>query len=187
MSASSSKEFSKLSKSRVGNYLEGVSDTLITGLVLIALLVGLVGTVVPVLPGILLMWGAVLAYGFLLSFGAFGIAITIAVTVVSGIAVALGFVIPKRLADESGASTRSQLAAVFGGIIGFFVIPVVGVIVGALAGIAIAEYLDKDDLALARTSTIAVAKGFGLGALSQIAAGFVILFLWAIWAASVVL
>lgn len=187
MSASSSKEFVKLRRFSAGNYRKGVSDTVITSLVLIALLVGLLGTVVPVLPGILLMWGAVVAYGFLVGFGAIGVGTVIGVTVVSGIAVALGFVLPKRLADESGASTRSQLAAVLGGIIGFFVIPIVGVIIGALVGIAIAEYLDKDDWALARTSTIAVAKGFGLGALTQIAAGFVILFLWAAWAATVVL
>ena len=74
-----------------------------------------------------------------------------------------------------------------GGIIGFFVIPVIGVPIGAIAGIALAEYLDKEDWALAKESTIAVAKGFGLSALAQIATGFVILILWAGWAATVLL
>ena len=74
-----------------------------------------------------------------------------------------------------------------GGIIGFFVIPVIGIVVGALVGIALAEYMDKGDWALARTSTIAVAKGFGIGALAQIGFGFLILIVWSGWAATVVL
>jgi len=164
-----------------------VSDVVITGLVLVVLVVGLLGTVIPVLPGILLMWGGVVAYGFGVGFGPVGIGAVITATLLSGFAVALGFVLPKRLADDSGASGVSQLAAVVGGIIGFFVIPVVGIIVGALAGIALAEYLDKDDWALARRSTIAVAKGFGLSALLQIAIGFVILIVWSGWAATVLL
>ncbi len=164
-----------------------MSDTVVTGLVLLALVVGLAGTVVPVLPGILLMWGAVVAYGFFVGFGPAGIVAVVLVTLLSAAAVALGFILPKRFADDSGASLASQLAAVLGGIIGFFVIPVIGIVVGALVGIALAEYMDKGDWALARTSTIAVAKGFGIGALAQIGFGFLILIVWSGWAATVVL
>jgi len=164
-----------------------VSEPLITGLTLIAMLTGLVGTVVPGLPGVLLMWGALIVYGFLIGFGGVGVVVVVIATLLSAAAVALGIILPKRLADESGASTKSQLAAVLGGIVGFFVIPVIGVPIGAIAGIAVAEYLDKEDWALAKESTIAVAKGFGLSALAQIATGFVILILWAGWAATVLL
>lgn len=164
-----------------------MSEPLITGLTLIAMLTGLVGTVVPGLPGVLLMWGALIVYGFLIGFGGVGVAVVVIATLLSAAAVALGIILPKRLADESGASTKSQLAAVLGGIVGFFVIPVIGVPIGAIAGIAVAEYLDKEDWALAKESTIAVAKGFGLSALAQIATGFVILILWAGWAATVLL
>lgn len=171
----------------MGNYRDAVSDVAITVIILLVLLTGLMGTVVPVLPGILLMWGGVVAYGFFVGFGAIGIGAIIIVTLLSGVAVALGFILPKRLADDSGASGKSQIAAVVGGIVGFFVIPVVGIIVGALVGIAVAEYLDKEDWALARKSTIAVAKGFGISALLQIAVGFAILITWAGWAATVVI
>lgn len=164
-----------------------MSDALITGLILLVMLTGLVGTVVPGLPGVMLMWGALVVYGFLVGFSGVGIGVIIVATLLTAAAVALGFILPKRLADESGASTKSQVAAVLGGIIGFFVIPVIGVPIGAIAGIALAEYLDKEDWALAKESTIAVAKGFGLSALAQIATGFVILILWAGWAATVLL
>ena len=163
-----------------------MSETLITGITLAVLLIGLLGTVVPFLPGILLMWGAVIAYGFLVGFGPVGVIAVVGATLLSIAAVAIGFVVPARLADESGAAGKSQVAAIIGGIIGFFVIPVIGFIVGALGGIAISEYLDKGDPDLARQSTIAVAKGFGVSALAQIAAGFLILTVWALWAATVV-
>lgn len=164
-----------------------MSETLITGITLIILLIGLLGTVVPVLPGILLMWGAVVGYGLFLGFGPVGVGALVAATLISVAAVALGFILPARLADESGASAKSQLAAIVGGIIGFFVIPVIGFIIGALAGIAISEYADKGDVDLARQSTVAVAKGFGVSALAQIVAGFLILTVWSLWAATVVL
>ena len=86
-----------------------MSDTVVTGLVLLALVVGLAGTVVPVLPGILLMWGAVVAYGFFVGFGPAGIVAVVLVTLLSAAAVALGFILPKRFADDSGASLASQL------------------------------------------------------------------------------
>lgn len=40
-----------------------VSDELATGIVLLLMLVGLIGTLIPVLPGILLEWAAVIGYG----------------------------------------------------------------------------------------------------------------------------
>lgn len=164
-----------------------MSDVLITVIVGLVLAVGLLGTVVPVLPGILLMWVGVVGYGFFVGFDVAAIIAIALVTVLSAASVALGVIIPKQFADESGATLTSQIAAVLGGIIGFFVIPVVGILVGALIGIAIAEYLDKEDFAQARASTIAVAKGFGLSALLQIAFGFAIFIVWAGWAASVLI
>ena len=109
----------------MGNYRDAVSDVAITVIILLVLLTGLMGTVVPVLPGILLMWGGVVAYGFFVGFGAIGIGAIIIVTLLSGVAVALGFILPKRLADDSGASGKSQIAAVVGGI---------GNLGGAMAG-----------------------------------------------------
>ncbi len=152
---------------------------------LVILFTGLAGTIIPVVPGILLMWGAVIGYGFVADFDAIGIAAIVAVTVLAATSVVLGVLLPKKAADAAGASTKSQLAAVFGAIIGFFVIPVVGVIIGAVAGIALAEYGDKNDWGQAWVSTKGVLVGMGLAALSQFAIGVIILFVWLGWAASV--
>jgi uncharacterized protein YqgC (DUF456 family) len=132
------------------------------------------------------MWVAAVAYGFAVGFDVIAIAVLVMVTALTAAAVVVGIVLPKRAATASGASTRSQLAAALGAVIGFFVIPIIGVVVGALVGIGIAEYADKRDWPAARASTIAVAKGFGVSTLLQFAIGFMILGLWIVWAGAVI-
>lgn len=160
-----------------------MSDLTITVLVLLVMLVGLAGTLLPVLPGIVLMWVAVVGYGFAFGFDALGIGVIGIVTLLTVLAIVLGVVLPKRAAAGAGASGKAQLAAAVGAVIGFFVIPVVGLVVGAVVGIAIAEYYEKGDWALAKESTIAVAKGFGVSTLAQFAIGVAILLIWLSWAA----
>lgn len=150
---------------------------------LIVLLVGLAGTLIPILPGLLLMWATVVGYGFVAGFDATGIGVIALVTVLTAVALGLGFVLPKRAADAAGASTKSQIAGVIGAIIGFFVIPVVGALVGVVAGIALAEYLDKDDWGPAWASTKGVLTGMGVAALVQFAIGVAIVAIWLTWAA----
>lgn len=163
-----------------------MSDELATIIVLVLMLVGLAGTLIPIVPGILLMWAAAVGYGFVVGFDALAIGILVVVSLLSAVAVASGFVLPKRAAEDAGASKASQLAAAVGAVIGFFVIPVVGVIIGALVGLAGAEWYDKRDWPAARASTIAVAKGFGVSALLQFGLGFLILVVWLVWAQAVI-
>ncbi len=161
-----------------------VVEPIVSGLFLVVLLIGLAGTIVPILPGILLMWAAVVCYGFFAGFDVIGVLVIAVVTALAGASIALGVFLPKQAADAAGASSRSQWAAVLGAIIGFFVIPIVGVIVGAVAGIAIAEYHDKDDWGPAWQSTKGVLSGMGLAALAQFGIGVLILFIWITWAAT---
>jgi len=159
-------------------------DWVIAALFLIVLLTGLLGTIFPVLPGILLMWAGVVAYGFVAGFDALGIGAIIAATVLTGIALGLGVVLPKQAADAAGASRKPQFAAVIGAGIGFFAIPVIGALVGAVAGIALVEYLDKGDWGPAWESTKGVITGMGLAAIAQFGVGMFILLIWAGWAAT---
>ena len=147
------------------------------------LLTGLAGTIIPVLPGILLMWAGVVGYGLVAGFDTVAIVAIAVVTVLAVISVVLGVVLPKQAADAAGASKRSQWAAVLGAIIGFFVIPVIGVIIGAVVGIAVSEYDDKNDWGAAWQSTKGVLTGMGLAALAQFGIGVIILVTWVGWAA----
>ncbi len=162
-----------------------MSDGWMTVLVGIVMVVGLAGTVVPILPGLTVLWGAALAYGFVVGFGPVGITVMALITLLLVVSVVKSFLIPKKMAEGSDVSGWSQLIALVGAVIGFFVVPVVGIVVGALVGLMLSEYIHHRELGEAWEATKAVAKGFGLSALVDIALGVVMITLWAIWSLTV--
>lgn len=160
-----------------------MSDLAWTIFAAVLMVLGLGGVVIPLLPGLALIWVVALGYGLTVGFGAFGTATMVVLTVLLALSIVLGFVIPKRSTDAHGVSRISQVAALIGAIIGFFAIPIVGVPIGALIGVLLAERADKQDWQLAWQSTKALAKGLGLNVLAQLAIGMVMIAAWSAWAA----
>lgn len=158
-----------------------------TAVVGIVMVVGLVGVVLPVLPGLTLMWAAALAYGFLVGWSGLGVAVMALATVLVAAGFAAGILVPRQAAAAGGASGTAQLAGLVGAVIGFFLIPVVGVLVGALAGIFGVELARHGDRAAAWSATVATARGFGLSILIELGLGFALLVAWTAWAITVVL
>lgn len=153
---------------------------LIAGVALV-MAIGVAGTLVPVLPGILLVWGASLVYGIVAGFGTGG---WVAFGVITALAVAgtiAGFVVPARAAGVAGAPRSSLLTGALFAVVGFFVIPVVGVVVGAALGIFLAERVRTGDAVAARAATIATLKGYGAAALAQLAIALVMTATWVVW------
>ncbi len=148
--------------------------------------VGLAGVVVPVLPGILLLWVTALVYGFAVGFGPMGIIVMIVMTLGLALSFASSVIVPKQAADQYGASTLSQWVGLLGAIIGFFVIPVVGLPIGGLVGVLGAEYYQLGDFNAAWRATKGVARGFGKSALIDLAIGLVLVLAWAGWALTVI-
>ncbi len=160
-----------------------MSDLVWTILAAVLMVLGLGGVIIPLLPGLALIWAVALGYGLAVGFGPFGVATMVVLTVLLVFSVVLGFGIPKRSTDAHGVSRLSQVAALVGAIIGFFAIPIVGVPIGALIGVLLAERADKQDWTLAWQSTKALAKGLGLNVLAQLAVGVVMIAAWSAWAA----
>lgn len=107
----------------------------ILGLVMV---VGLAGIVLPVLPGLLLIVGAVLLWALVTGGGqAWSLAIG-AVIVALGSQV-LKYLIPGRRLREAGVPRSTLYAAGLLAIVGFFVIPIVGAVIGFVLGIYLAE------------------------------------------------
>lgn len=163
-----------------------MTDTAWTLLVGAVLVVGLFGVVIPILPGLALMAGVALLYGFVVGWSTAGVVAMVIIGLLFAVSVVVGVVLPQRAAAGAGVSNRSIVIAVLGGVIGFFVIPVVGVVVGALAGLLVAAYGESGDWAVARASALATAKGFGVSVLVQFTIGWLLLLVWAAWAATVV-
>jgi hypothetical protein len=152
-----------------------------TGLLLVALAmaVGVVGTVVPGLPGLPIAWAAVLVWVLADDGGAAHWAVLAVVTALLAVGIVAKYVLSSRRMRERGAPRSTLVLAGLGGLVGFFVIPVVGVFVGLAAGALAAEYARLHDLRAAWSSAWAVLLALGIGTLIEIAAGVAMVLTWA--------
>ncbi|MEM7272991.1 MAG: DUF456 domain-containing protein [Actinomycetota bacterium] len=162
------------------------ADVWWTVLAAVLMVIGLCGVVVPILPGLVLMWVVALVYGLLVGFDAIGIVVMVVATILVAASLISSVLIPRRAAAEGGASGWAQVGGIVGAVIGFFVIPVVGIIVGALIGLLVVEAALTGDWGEAWVATKATAKGFGISALVDLGLGLVLLAAWSVWAATVV-
>ena len=132
-----------------------------TFLVALVIAVGLVGIVVPLLPGMLLVYGAILVWAVVEHTVASWVTLGI-VTVVVGATTAVKYLWPVRRMRRAEVPTSALLAGAVLGIVGFFVIPVFGLVIGFILGVYLAELLRQQDLRRAWASTVHAVKGAAL-------------------------
>jgi uncharacterized protein YqgC (DUF456 family) len=149
-------------------------------LVGLAILVGLVGVLVPVLPGTVLIAGAVLVWALVLGRPA-GWVVLGAVLLLLGVGAVGKYVVPGRGLRAAGVPHTTLLLGGLLGIVGFFVIPVIGLLVGFVAGVYLAE-LARVGRALAWPSTRAALKAAGLSVLIELAAALLAAGTWLVGA-----
>jgi uncharacterized protein YqgC (DUF456 family) len=87
-------------------------------------------------------------------------------------------VLPARSAAARGAPMSTLLAGAAGAVVGFFVIPVVGALVGGVAAIYLAEYLRLREHRAALDATRAALVAIGIGVLIELAAGVLMVLIW---------
>jgi uncharacterized protein len=152
--------------------MDGVN--VLVGLIMV---VGLIGIVVPLLPGLLLVWAAVLVWatqaqttsGWVI----FGIATLLAVS-----GSLLQYLVPGRRMAKAGIKSSSTLAGVAMGVVGFFVIPVVGAFLGFALGIYLAERVKLHTHAAAWPSTKHALNAIGLSVGIELLTGLAIATTW---------
>lgn len=109
-------------------------------LVALVIAVGLVGILVPILPGSVLVVAGILVWaisvGGTTAWLVFGVA---AAFVVAGTIVK--YVVPGRSLQVAGIPASTQWFGVLLGVVGFFVVPVVGLFLGFVLGVWLAEYV----------------------------------------------
>jgi uncharacterized protein YqgC (DUF456 family) len=141
------------------------------------ILVGMVGIVVPVVPGLLLVLAAVLLWALdtssALGWWVFAVS---AVLYLAGLG--LQYAVPGRRLREAGVRRSTLVLAVLLGIVGFFVIPVVGAAVGFVGGIYLVEMGHARDRYAAWASTRAALKAVFLSMGIELLAAVAIAVTW---------
>lgn len=137
-------------------------------LVGVAIFVGVVGIVVPVLPGALLSWAAILVWALEEQSSTGWIVLAVA-TVLIGASQVIKYVVPERRMRDAGIPQHSTLIGVLFAIAGFFLIPVVGMFVGFPLGVFISERFRLRANGPAWASTKHALKATGLSMLIELA------------------
>ena len=153
-------------------------DPLLAVVGVLLILAGLSGVVIPMLPGLLLVWLGTAGTLLLHQADATGWALAAALTVLFLGGSAATIWLPTRQGRRGGASARSFVLAAVGAVVGFFVIPVVGFLVGALAGVWIGERLRLGEWGPAASSTGRVLRGYGAGVLVELSVGLLMSAIW---------
>jgi uncharacterized protein YqgC (DUF456 family) len=146
-------------------------------LVLLVMLVGLVGVLVPVLPGLVLVWGAGVVWAWV-GGGAGHWAVAAVLTLLLVVGTVAKYALPARKASGAGAPRHTLLVGAAAAVVGFFVIPVVGLVVGGVAGIYLAERARLRSDAAAWRSTRAVLLGIGIGVLVELVTAASMIAIW---------
>jgi hypothetical protein len=134
-------------------------------------LVGVLGTVLPILPGVLLVFGGLFLAAWAEDFTRVGMVGLIIIGVLAALGFVADFVASLLGAKRVGASPKALVGATIGGVIGiFFGIP--GILLGPFLGAALGEYWARGGLAQAGK----VGVGTWLGLLAAAIAKVVIAF-----------
>jgi uncharacterized protein YqgC (DUF456 family) len=157
------------------------------GLAVALMLVGLLGVILPAVPGVGLMWVIVLVYAIVERFRTID-PLTFAVLTLLGLGGATADIWMSQLGAQVGGATFlsavfSMIGAGLGGLIGFFlggIGAVPGMLVGAILGVLLNEYREQKAWKPAWKATLGLLVGFTLSSLVQLAIGCLMLavFVW---------
>ena len=139
--------------------------------------IGLLGVVVPLLPGAPLVWLAILVWATETQSQTGWVVLGIA-SVAIGLSQVARFVLPGRRMQAAGVPRRSMLLGAALGLVGFFVIPVLGLVLGFLLGIYLGERHRLGDRASAVASTRTTVRAVGTSVLIELIGGLLAAGAW---------
>ena len=122
------------------------------------MMIGILGTLVPILPGLLLEWATALGFVIVIDsnlwhWAGFGL-----ISALCAWGLYLGVRIPQRESSDVGMSRWEQVVAVACAIVGTFVVPVAGTALGYVIGVFAMRRRAAGDNGEAWQSTVAVLK-----------------------------
>jgi hypothetical protein len=160
----------------------------------VIMIIGIIGAVVPALPGISLIAGATVVWAIATGFPQNAVIPMVEALVVLVLSIGIDFLAGYLGAKQAGASKWGQIGAFVGlllGMFGFlptlpiggFVGPLVGIIVGSAVGAIVGELIYRRNLAIALKAALGIIVGTIVGNLIQgvLAFATVVVFLFFTW------
>lgn len=145
--------------------------------------VGLFGMVLPIYPGVVIIWAAALIHGLISGFATLEIWVLVILTLLMIAGSLVDNLLMGGKARQAGASWVSIAGALLGGLIGTFAFPPLGGIIAAPTLLFLLEYARLRDSAEAWEITKGLMTGWGLSFVARFLIGLAMIALWAIWGA----
>ena len=159
-----------------------LGEFLIQWLTLTFMLIGLVGLIIPVFPGLIVIWLAALIYGIAAGFGIKGWIIFILISLLALAGGIIDNILMGAKARQSGAAWISIWVSYAAGIIFSLIFtPLIGLL-AAPAGLFISELIHRKDWRPALKTVRAMIIGWGWSFVVRLIIGIAMTGLWMVWA-----
>jgi uncharacterized protein YqgC (DUF456 family) len=156
------------------------TDLILTGITLAVMLFGLFGLIIPILPGLVIIWVAALGYGIFVGFDTLGWIMFAIITVLMIVGELAEHVLMGTQAHKEGAPWWVILIVLVVAIAGNFVVPILGGILAGLLALFGIEWLRSKDARKALVSTRGLLIGFAWGFVARFTAGLAMIGSWCV-------
>ena len=156
-----------------------IGEALLTFGIMILMILGMIGIIIPILPGIFLIWLGVGLYVWQTGFEVISVPMFLFISVIVLFAGTSDLWLPYFGAKRTGAAKRSYLLSTVGALIGSFLLPIVGTVIGFVLGLFLGEYWKHQDTDTAVSVSWGGLKGWGIATIIQLVAGVWVIGLFA--------
>jgi len=150
-------------------------------LVIILFVIGMAGTIYPILPGALAIYAAFFVYGLFLSFEPFGFFFWTLQTLIVVVLFVADYAVSAWGVKRFGGSRASIIGSTIGLIIGPFVIPAFGLLLGPFLGAVIGELLVGTNLEKSTKVGIGSVVGLFTSVVVKVILQLLMIILFVIW------
>ncbi len=148
------------------------------GLAILLVVAGFLGTLIPVLPGIPVVYCGYLVWGFASGWEDYGVTTAVVLGVVTLLVLGVDYYASAAGAKKYGASTSGIVGAVVGALVGLIVLNLPGLIIGPFLGAVAGELLTGKSRQQAWRAGFGAFLGFLAGGAVKIGAAMVMLILF---------
>lgn len=137
------------------------------GLVIFFMVLGFIGSFLPLLPGPLLVWFAALVYVLATHFRVVGYGAFTLITIIALVTSTAEIWMPMLGAKVLGGSGQAMLFGILGSILGFVLFNLVGAVLGYALGALYGEYRKRQDWGQALKASFGTLAGWGVSTAFQ--------------------
>ncbi|MCL5429415.1 MAG: DUF456 domain-containing protein [Chloroflexi bacterium] len=163
------------------DWLSSLFTGLANAFLLVAMLIGLFGMVIPIFPGGVVIWLAALVYGIVFGISGWGWVFFLLITGLMIAGIIVDDLLMATSARKQGASWGSLAFAYLGGIAGTILLPPFGGLLGAPLVLYLSEYGRKRSRDQAWQVTRGLLVGWGWSFAARFGIGLVMIALWLLW------